>query len=74
MENVRKHITEELERADSTYWDVYHRLEQKKMDLSEAQHDVIWLEKDLEKYENEKKYFMKLLNELDENGNNAENK
>ena len=66
MENVRKHITDELECADKAYWDTYYRLEEKKKVLSEAQHDVIWLEIDLKKYENDKKYFMNLLNELDE--------
>jgi len=68
MGEISKHIVENQERADNAYWDVYHRLEEKKKELNRLQHDVIWMEKDLEKLKDDKEYYQKLLNELN-NGN-----
>jgi chromosome segregation ATPase len=69
MENVRKHLEDSHNRADEQYWNLYTRLEQKKKELQQLQSDVLWMEKDMEKYDTERKYFMKLLEELNNNGN-----
>jgi len=72
MEKVRQHLQHELDTADKAYWDTYHRHEEKKKELTQLQHDVIWLGKDLEKQDADRKYYMGLLNDLDsKNGNNS---
>jgi hypothetical protein len=67
MENVRKHLTEEHEKADNAYWELYGKLEDKKKALHQLQSEVKWMESDMAKYDGERKYFMKLLNELNNN-------
>lgn len=69
MENVRKHLTHEHESADKAYWDTYSRFETLKKELARLQHDFVWLEKDLEKYDADRKYYKKLLDELNEQPN-----
>lgn len=64
MSEISKHIIENQERAEKAYWDTYHRFEEKKKELQQLQHDVIWMEKDLIKEDIERKYFQKLLDEL----------
>jgi septal ring factor EnvC (AmiA/AmiB activator) len=66
MENVRKHLTQEHEGADKAYWNLYSRHEELKKKLAELQHDLIWIEKDIEKCDADRKYYKKLLDELNE--------
>ena len=66
MENVRKHLTQEHEGADKAYWEIWSRHEELKRQLAELQHDLIWVEKDLEKQDKDRKYYKKLLDELNE--------
>jgi len=64
MSEISKHIIENQQRAENAYWDTYHLFELKKKELQQLQDDVIWMEKDLIKQDIERKYFQKLLNEL----------
>jgi hypothetical protein len=66
MENVRKHLTLEHESADKAYWETYSRHEELKKKLAELQHDLVWVEKDLGKYDIDRRYYKKLLDELNE--------
>ena len=66
MENVRKHLQENHDKADKAYWDYFEKLEAKKIELSQVEHDVKWLTTDMEQADIKRKHFHKLLNELDE--------
>ena len=71
MEKVRQHLQKSFDDADTAYWNTYHRHEEKKKELAQLQHDVLWLGKDLENQDADRKYFMNLINDLDNNGNNT---
>lgn len=64
MEEVRKHLLEKQEEADNAYWDVYSRLEDKQKELNQLMADVEWMKSNMLKYDNERKYYEKLLNDL----------
>jgi hypothetical protein len=66
MENVRKYIQDEFDRADSAYWDLYHKLQVEEKKLNQLQSEVQWIKIDMETRDNERKHFTKLLNELNE--------
>jgi hypothetical protein len=64
MEEVRKHLEAEQEKADNAYWEVYGRLEDKQRELNQLMADVQWMKNDMLKYDSERKYYQKLLNDL----------
>jgi len=64
MEEVRKHLEHKREEADNAYWDVYGRLEDKQKELNQLMADVQWMKTDMLKYDNERKYYQKLLDDL----------
>lgn len=65
MENIRKHLQENHDNADKTYWNLYEKLEAKKLELSQIEHDIKWLITDMEQADIKRKHFNKLLSELD---------
>jgi len=68
MGNIKKHIVENQERAESAYWDIYQNLKVKRKELKQLQDELGWLEKDFKKQTDEREYYQKLLDELN-NGN-----
>jgi len=66
MENVRKHLTDEHESADKAYWETWSRYEELTKQIASLQHDIFWVEKDLKKHDSGRKFYKKLLDELNE--------
>jgi len=69
MENVRQHLQSSFDEADKAYWDLYMKYEGAKKELQQLQSEVSWMAIDMEKLNNERKYFTKLLNELNNETN-----
>lgn len=72
MDNVRKHLQENYDTAENAYWDFFEKLEAKKLELSQVEHDVKWLSTDMEHADIKRKHFQKLLNELNESKNESD--
>ena len=70
MEEIKKHLEYEHNRADNAWWQSLTLLESKQNELNKLQIEVNFLEEDVKKYEKEKEYFNKLLTELNENEEN----
>ena len=70
MEEIKKHLEYEFNRADNAWWQSLNALESKRKELEKLQNEVKFLEEDVKKYEDEKNYFNKLLTELNENEEN----
>ena len=66
MEEIKKHLEYEFNRADNAWWQSLSHLESKEDELKKLQIEVNFLKEDVEKYEKEKNYFNKLLTELNE--------
>ena len=74
MENVRKHLLESFDEANDAYWNFYSKLDAKKRELSQVEHDVKWLTTDMEHTDIKRKHFEKLLNELNDHEGTPESK
>ena len=70
MEEIKKHLEYEHNRADNAWWQSLSHLESKRKELKKLQIEIGFLEEDVTKYEKEKNYFNKLLTELNENEEN----
>jgi hypothetical protein len=70
MEEIKKHLEYEYNRADNAWWSSLSSRDSKKEELKKLQIEVSFLEEDVKKYEKEKEYFNKLLTELNENEEN----
>jgi hypothetical protein len=64
MSEIRKHLEENYKEAENNYETVYCKLNDKKKELVNLQREVDWMFKNLEKYEADRDYYQKLLNEL----------
>jgi cell division protein FtsB len=70
MEEIKKHLEYEYNRADNAWWESLTRFDSKKEELKKLETEIKFLEEDVKKYEDEKNYFNKLLTELNENEEN----
>jgi len=70
MEEIKKHLEYEFNRADNAWWRSLSHLESKESELNKLQNEINFLKEDVVKYEKEKDYFNKLLTELNENEEN----
>lgn len=64
MEEIKKHLEYEFNRADNAWWDSLNRLNSKNEEFKKLQDEIKFLEEDVKKYIDEKAYFQKLLDEL----------
>ncbi len=70
MEEIKKHLEYEHNRADNAWWQSLTHLESKREEFKKLETEIKFLEEDVKKYEDEKNYFNKLLTELNENEEN----
>jgi hypothetical protein len=66
MEEIKNHLEHEFNRTDNAWWQSLTLLESKEDELKKLQIEVNFLKEDVIKYEKEKEYFQKMLNELNE--------
>ena len=69
MENIRKHLQDSYNGAEREYWDIRYLYNTRSNQLAALKQEVDSLFASLQKFDEERKYYENLLNELNEKEN-----